>query len=365
MRIVHLSYARISDYKDPDRWLQRINFFTGIPEAMAKEHVVHSVHCIGYVGGLKRNSVNYHFVPWRKWSLLFPISLNNYVKGLTPDAVIVHGLHFSWPIFLLRMQLGKTVRIFAQHHAERPLRFFKRFFQKLNDQFISGYFFSSLALARPWVDQGLIQDPSKITEVMEASSVFYPIEKAEARKQTGVNHSPVYLWVGRFDRNKDPLTLVEAFVKFLKHVSDAQLYIVFQQDDLLKDVENIIKGHSTNIILLGKVPHSELLQWYNSTDFIISTSHYEGSGIAVCESMSCGGIPILTDIPSFKMMTANGALGLLFTPGDSDSLVNALMTSRNLNIDDNRQKVLDFFQARLSFKAIAEKMLETINNNQS
>lgn len=361
MRIVHLSYARMSSYKDPEAWLQRINFYTGIPEAMAVEHEVDSIHCIGCSGAMRRNNVNYHFAKLTWWQHLFPWALNRYVRKLNPDVIIIHGLLFGWQIFLLHWQLGRKPRIFAQHHAERPFQFHRKFFHRLNDAFISGYFFSSFQLSKPWLDENQIRDASKVYEIMEASSVFYPIEKAEARKFTGIPSSPVYLWVGRLDENKDPITLAKGFAKFLRHEPQARLYVVYQQDDLLTTMKKIVAHHPEQMILVGKVSHSELLYWFNSADFIISTSHYEGSGIAVCEAMSCGCIPIVSDIPSFRMMTNDGGCGILFEPGKADDLTKALIASTTLNRGDAQTKVLDYFHQHLSFKAIARKMIAAVN----
>ena len=116
------------------------------------------------------------------------------------------------------------------------------------------------------------------------------------------------------------------------------------------------EGHSSCINVVGSVPHSELLYWFNSSDFVISTSHYEGSGIAVCEAMSCGCIPIITNIPSFKMMTNNEEVGILFPAGDETLLYNALINSLTLNREAQRQKTRHLFETNLSFEAIASRM---------
>jgi glycosyltransferase involved in cell wall biosynthesis len=362
MTIIHFSYVRIEDHHNPDEWLKRINFYTGIPEAMSERHTIHSIHCINHSGVLRRNDVDYHFVKITKWQHLFPFQLNRYVKKLLPDVIILHGLHFSWQILLLRIQLGRNIKLFAQHHAEQPLRLHRKFLQRLNDRFISGYFFTSDKQAEHWLKKKQIKSASKVHEIMEASSVFYPIPKAIARAHTLIRSSPAYLWVGRLDTNKDPLTLAKAFVNFLTTAPQARLYVIYQQDDLLDDVKKITDEYPENIFLIGKISHSELLYWFNSADFIISTSHYEGSGIAVCEAMSCGCIPVLTDIPSFRMMTGEGRCGLLFSPGDTRSLAEALIKSQKLNIEDMRKEVLDYFSANLSFKAIADRMTEVLNS---
>ena len=134
--------------------------------------------------------------------------------------------------------------------------------------------------------------------------------------------------------------------------------MIFQTTELLKVIEQCIEdglGNKDVITLAGKIPHDEMIHWYNDADFIISSSHYEGSGTAVCEAMSCGCIPILTDIPSFRMMSDNGNCGLLYPPGDANALLSVLIKSTVIDITDSKRKILEQFNANLSFDAIAER----------
>ena len=108
--------------------------------------------------------------------------------------------------------------------------------------------------------------------------------------------------------------------------------------------------------LVGKVPHHQLQSWYNSAIFIISGSHYEGSGIAVCEAMSCGCIPVVTNIMSFRKMTGPGKCGFIYEPGNEQELLEVLLQTRELDIEKERTKVLAQFKAELSFEAIAGKI---------
>ena len=300
MRIVHLSYAHITEHRDPVAWLKRINFFVALVEQMAKEVEVKSIHCIDYSGSLKREGVEYHFINLSKFQMLLPFKLNRLVQQLKPDVVIVHGFHFPIKVLLLRWALDSKIKIIIQHHAERPLRHYKRILQRLTNKFVSAYFFTARDQAEPWLFEGQIIDPKKIYEVMEVPSVFYPMNRAEARLKTKVSSSKNYLWIGRLEKNKDPLTLIKAFSEFSITNSDVHLYVIFQSDQLIEETKMLVATSKveTQITLVGKVHHNELQYWYNSVDFIISTSHYEGSGIAVCEGMSCGCIPILTNIPS-------------------------------------------------------------------
>lgn len=362
MKIVHLSYA-LSSYHDPLKWLQRIKFFTGILDQLALKAETMSVHLIQHEGTLNRTSVEYHFLKTNAFGVWFPFRVHSYVKGLRPDIIIVHGLIYPWQILWLRFQLGERVKIFAQHHAERPLKFYKARLQVLADKMITGYFFTALPMAQLWIDAGQIRDSRKVHEAMEVSSSFYVIDKLVARNKKNISGDPIYLWVGRLDENKDPIVLLKAFENFASKNPFVRLYVVFQSDELIDDVKALAVRIGNQIELVGRVEHDDLLDWYNAADFIISTSHYEGSGVAVCEAMSCGCIPLLTNIPSFNVMSGNGRCGKLFIPGDVSSLLTALEASLKMDRDLERHKTLKQFKSKLSFKAIADTIYDVVESS--
>ena len=359
MRIIHLSYAHMSRQHDPEAWLKKINFFVTLLEQMARQVKVKSIHCISYSGVIDKNNVEYHFLKLSKFQVLLPFRLNRYVQQLQPDVIIVHGFHFPLKVLLLRWMMASRTKIIIQHHAEKPLRHYKRVLQMVVDWYVSAYFFTARDQADSWLAEGQITDANKIFEVMEVPSVFYPMDRAAANSKTKVNSSKNYLWVGRLEANKDPLTLIKAFSEFSIANSDVHLYVIFQSDELVEEIKRLVGTFKTEaqITLIGKVDHNELRYWYNSVDFIISTSHYEGSGIAVCEGMSCGCIPILTNLPSFRMMTGNGDCGLLFEAEDVNDLVLALRKSLLMNLEIEREKTLLKYKLSLSVEAIATKMI--------
>jgi glycosyltransferase involved in cell wall biosynthesis len=282
------------------------------------------------------------------------------VKRLKPDVVLVHGLISPWQVIGLRFTLGPSARIMIQHHAERPFRDFRKYIQQWADRYVQAYLFASKDLGAMWVNEGQIKHPSKIKEVMEGSSSFHPIDPNRAKEFTHVKDGKVFLWVGDLTINKDPLLAARAFIEFMKQDRTVNLYMVYQERHLEEDLKKLVQGYE-NIHLVGRVKHEELLYWYNAAHYIISTSHYEGSGIAVCEAMACGCIPILSNIPSFRMMTSNGECGLLFNCDDENDLVKKLQQSLQLPLETQRELVLKKFRNDLSFEAIARKTVEVAN----
>jgi glycosyltransferase involved in cell wall biosynthesis len=358
MRIVFTSYVYSSNFSDPASWLRRIEGYVGILEALSQHHEVISIEQINYEGTYKQNGVDYRFLKENnKW---FPTGLNNYIKNLKPDVVFVHGMHFPLQVIQLIRKLPKNVKLFAQNHAEKPATGLKKFLQSFADRRIDGYFFTSLELGEPWIEAKIIRSPKKIHEVMEASSVFHPMSKVEARRQTHVKGDSVFLWVGRLDANKDPVNVVKAFVQFLSYQPRASLYMIFHTEELIEEIKNIIEPHKENISLVGSMLHEQLQVWFNSADFIISGSHYEGGGIAVCEGMSCGCIPLLTNIASFRMMTAGGSCGKLYVPGNVETLLSVLRQTVEMDLEKEKEKVLNQFQSALSFQAIAERITQVL-----
>ncbi len=362
MKIVSTSYTNTVQFTDPVAWLQRINFYTGILEELSKHCQVESIEQIDYVDVLEQNGVKYHFLNFKKQKLYFPLQLHTYVKKLQPDIVFINGLIFPLQVIQLRLKLGRAVKIILFHRGEKPYQGIKRLLQKLADKCIDAYLFTSAEFGYEWTRFGNISNQNKIYEVIQASSVFYPQEKTLARVTAGVNGSPVFLWVGRLDANKDPLTVVKAFIQFTAFQPDAKLYMIYQSDELLNDIIDIINQgtNTTAIKLVGNIPHEALQTWYNAADFIISGSHHEGSGVAVCEAMSCGCVPVLTDIISFRKMTGPGNCGLLYEPGNTASLLKILIQTGELDIENERAKTLQQFKTELSFEAIAKKIEQVI-----
>jgi glycosyltransferase involved in cell wall biosynthesis len=361
MKYVFTSYVLSPDFTKPEDWLKRVNAYGGILEALAKTDIVISLEQINYEGELRKNMVQYYFLKFTDRERKHPTKLHEFIKSEDPDIVVVQGVGFSLQLWLLRRALkGTKARIIAQHRADHPPKnFLKKQIAKLADKGIKAYLFTSKAMGQEWVDAGIIRDANKIHELMPVSSVFKQIDRGCARSKTGVEGSPSFLWVGLLDGRKDPLTAVKAFLKYLPSQPGAHLYMVHQTNDLLPAIQQLLAGQPTfkdNITMVGKVPHDDLLYWYNSVDFVIASSHYESGGAAVCEAMSCGCIPILTNIDSFKMITGNGKCGMLYPAGNEHALLDTLNQIGQKDITQMREETLAHYTSALSFDTIASRL---------
>jgi glycosyltransferase involved in cell wall biosynthesis len=361
MKIVSTSYSKTTEFTDPQKWLERINFYTGILEELAKSHEVMSIERINYEGEFEQSGVHYFFLGQKKKVARFPRRMHSLIKQNRPDTVLVNGLIFPWQVIQLGLKLGRSVKIILIHRSEKPFKGIKKYLQRLADRFVDAYLFTSSEFGSDWLKNGNITSIIKIYEVLHGSSVFHPGNKTDARALLSVPGSPVYLWVGRLNDNKDPLTMVKAFKKYLVHEPSASLYMIYHTEELLEEIKKLV-ADTNGIKLIGKVEHNQLQNWYNAADFIVSGSYYEGGGIAVCEAMSCGCIPVITDIISFRKMTGPGKCGLLYQPGNDKELLAVLLRTKSMDIEKERIKVLQQFKEELSFEAIARKIEKVITS---
>jgi glycosyltransferase involved in cell wall biosynthesis len=360
MLYVFVNYNYSPGFHSPESWLERIKGYRGLMECLSEDNAVISIKQIDYEGWYPYNGVQHHFVNLNTRKTYFPRALNRYVKELKPDVVFIQGLHWPLQVVQLGALLNRKVKFIVQHHAEKPFTGLKKYLQRWADLHIDAYLFASKSMGMEWVKKGNLASKKKIHEVMEVSSVFYPVKTEEAKAKTNASGSPVFLWVGRLNQNKDPLLVIRAFLTFVKEQPSARLYMIYHTDELLAEVKELIASNTNKnaIVLIGKVPNPDLLYWYNSADFIVSGSHYEGSGTAVCEAMSCGCVPVVTDIFSFRMITDDGECGLLYEAGNDKALLAALLQTQQIDKAVKREKCLDYFKSTLSFQAIARRIQE-------
>jgi glycosyltransferase involved in cell wall biosynthesis len=362
MRIVFLSYNYSGNIHSPTEWLERINFYVGWNECLTTKHTVIRVDQINYRGSFIHNGIQYYCVDDGKKKNFFPRKLNRFIKELKPDIVLVSSFMFPLQVIQLRYSLGKKVKIILQHHAEKPFNGIKKYIQNFASSQVDVFLFTSYETGADWVRNKNLDDVRKIHELPEVSSPFYPIDKKNAREVTGVSGSPIFLWVGRLNQNKDPITAVKAFLRFAILEPAAKLYMIYHTDELVSDIRKLlpeIPDHSP-VILIGKINHSELLNWFNSVDFFISASHSESGGTALCEAISCGCIPVVSEIPSFK--TICGDIGLFFEAGNEDALLSILKQTIPLNIEEKKKIALNIFETKLSFQAISDKFQTIIES---
>ncbi len=309
------------------------------------------------------NGDDVYFFKGTNGFFFLPVRMCLFLRSLKPDVVFLHSFIFPVQLLFMKLFLPGNTKILVQHHAEKPFRHWvKRRLQKWAYSGADAYLFASFGLSDSFVERKVIKFSERIHEVMESSCAFTVKDRSGARRDLGMTGEAVFLWVGRLNENKDPQCVLNAFREYKSRGYKFSLYMIYGSCELETGVLNFIRTNEMDaeVTLLGKVEHSELEKWFSASDYFVAASHYEGSGIALCEAMACGCVPIVTKIPSFITMTGNGKEGYLFEPGNAADLLNVLLELKNTNYEDVRRRVVHRFQTDLSFPAIGRKILTII-----
>jgi glycosyltransferase involved in cell wall biosynthesis len=291
--------------------------------------------------------------------LISSASLQNIVGALEqaqPDAVHMNGITLLGPLVAIGRWSAEARRpLTVSHHGGVPRRLpWLRRAHRRALAVCKGALFTAQAHAEPWISAGVLPR-DKVVMCLEVSSTFMPTDKRAARERTKMHGDPVFVWNARLHKDKDPLTALRGFARIRAQWQGARLYMIYLSSEMLSDVRETLQalhvGHAVE--LRGRIPHHEVEAFLNSADFIIQSSQREVAGYSIVEAMACGVVPILTSIPSFRAMTDNGRVGVLFPPSDYEAMTRGVLSLDLANLQVPSQKVREFFTRSLSYEAIA------------
>ena len=280
------------------------------------------------------------------------------IRALAADVFHVHGLMFNQDARQLRAQFPQ-VPILLQDHADGLPRFWRRGRMRRAMAAVDGVAFCALEQAAPFIASRIIHRRTIALEIPECSSRFSPGDKTEARRLTGLHGNPALLWIGHLNENKDPLTVLDAVAASLPDFPDLQFWCCYGTSPLLAEMQRRLAGNAglaARVHLLGKVPHERVEILLRAADLFVSASHREGSGVSLIEAMACGLPPVVTDIPSFNVLTGQGMIGALWDCGRADSLSQALSSVAARLGCDETARTRAHFDAELSFAAVGRKL---------
>ncbi len=136
------------------------------------------------------------------------------------------------------------------------------------------------------------------------------------------------IWIGRFSENKrlDRLILFLAALRRLD--AEWRLTIAGQPWDL--DVQQLhglahACGVGDALTIVEAPADAEIRQLIADCSIIVSSSEYEGFGIAAIEGMSAGLFPLLSNIVPFERLIANSGIGLNVNFDEADSAAAAFL----------------------------------------
>lgn len=174
-------------------------------------------------------------------------------------------------------------------------------------------------------------DPGKVAVVyLAADKIFKNLASDKIDKNIPRKYritKKYVLSVGTIEPRKNFITLIKAFnnLKQKKESFDYQLVIVgrtgWKSEATYRERDS--SPFREDILFIGRVPDSDLVQIYNQAELFVYPSLFEGFGLPPLEAMSCG-IPVVAfDNSSLKEVI--GDSGILVPPGDNAEMVKQIL----------------------------------------
>jgi glycosyltransferase involved in cell wall biosynthesis len=361
IKLVELNYHYHTKYNRPEQAIEKHALSSGFIHFIKARLDLLLVKHLNYQGRAVIENIRYAFFKSRNHFWYIPFATHRFIKKEQPNIVLVQGFVFVLQVMALRWVLDKNCIILVQHHGEKPFAGIKGFLQRKADSCIDGYLFTSIGNADIWMSKKVILDKKKCFAVLSASTNFSIKDKVQCKQKTGITGKDSFIWVGRLNTNKDPVTILKGFEKYLSINPAASLYMIYQTEELLEAIKEIIANSAilpAAVHLTGAIEHGKLEYWYNAADFYISGSYSEGSGYALVEAMACGCIPVVTNIPSFNKITAAGQNGFLFEPGNIAELYQKLIETGYIDKEACSKAVYEYSKTHFSYKAVADQIYD-------
>ena len=361
MRVVQVNMVHPRDRRSAEALIDTRPTLRNIAEAVRRTGAaVTVVQSSDEMAEVTREGVRYQFVaeptlPGRRVGFA-PWRLADAVRSCRPDIVHINGLDFPFHIRAL-CRIG--VPTLVQDHASGAGT--RAWLRRWGLAKAAGVAFTDIRQAEPFAARKCFRAGTRLFSVPESSTWFTPGDRDEARLATGMRGDPAVLWVGRLDRNKDPLTILDAIAIAAPSLPDLQLWCCFHEQPLLRQVQARLEADpqlARHVHLLGRVPHAWIEALARAADFFMLGSHREGSGYALIEALACGATPIVSDIPSFRGLTAEGRIGALAPVEDARGFAAALVALAARPREAQRRQAIDHFNRNLSFDAVGRGLRE-------
>lgn len=134
----------------------------------------------------------------------------------------------------------------------------------------------------------------------------------------------IFLYVGRLDTQKDPITLLKGFNEALKKIKNIHLTIV-GDGEFYNDCKNYIHDNGIEDYVSLEGWQTDTEKYYKKSDIFVASSIYEAFGLMFLEASYCQLPIIATDVEGIPEVVINGKTGLLYPPKDYYSLANNII----------------------------------------
>lgn len=316
---------------------------------------------VGSVDGFANKGVN------------IPITHGLYklIKKTSPDIIIAEGFFQFTPLALLYALFNHIPMMIAYErtkHTERNCPFYRRWYRRLVNIFVSGYIVNGKETKEYLISQGVNPNviftgamcadsdelSNKVSALTEEDIICY---KKELINKPG--DGLTYIYVGRIIESKGINYLLNSW---RIHVSKYPLdkLLIVGDGPLLEEYCRVYPDSS--IIFTGGIDYSDIYKYYAISDVFIIPTLEDNWSLVVPEAMACG-LPIACSIyngchPELIIEDVNGKT---FDPINQDSILETLnyFHQHDIKMMGSNSKNIE---KQYSPEKTAENIINAVNN---
>ena len=296
--------------------------------------------------------------------------LRKYIKKINPDIIQSWMYHSNFlSIFIPKKYYN---RIFWNiRHSELNLRISKKMTILLS--IICGLFSrfvpkkiiycSEKSIKFHENNQYYCKKKTRLIDNGYSDKTYYPSNnlRLNFRKKNKIKKTDIILgYAGRYAKQKNIESLLNAFSKIVKNYENAHLYMVGKEINLQnKELINIISGLNIKdkIVLLNE--QKNLLEFYNGIDLLVLTSHSESFPNVIAEAMLCS-TPVLASNAGCSKKIID-KYGFVLNKNDYLSITKGL--KRSINILENKKRNWKSLKKNVRLQIKNKFSIEKMANN--
>ena len=257
------------------------------------------------------------------------------IKQAKPEIIIAEGFFKFTPLTLLYAFIHRIPLIIAYErtkHTERNCPFYRRWYRRFINLFVSGYVVNGSLTKEYLISQGVKPEviftgamcadsaelSKKVLSINDTELISYKEEILKTKEDKGFT----YIFVGRIIPLKGIKYLLKAWEKHIIDFPHDELCIV-GDGELLNDFKKEF-SHSS-IIFTGAIDYSQIHKYYAVADVFIIPTLEDNWSLVVPEAMACG-LPVACSIyngchPELVKKDINGRT---FDPLNEEDIVETL-----------------------------------------
>lgn len=279
---------------------------------------------------LRKNGVEYEFVPELANKVTRPFRAARYVRKYKPDVVISFLPSVNQTMCLAKLFFGAKLIVSERNNNTCITR---------ADKIQFNLYRMADAIIPNSNSQGdfIRKNFSFLSKKVHSIINFVDVNRFSPAEEPVKNKTLRFVTVARYNEQKNVLT----YLKAVKKVKELGLNIHFDwygdkkhNTSYWMEIEKLYKSLEIEDYLTLHDPYQKIEDEYHKADVFCLPSLFEGYPNVVAEAMSCG-LPILCSrVFENPYIVEEGVNGFLFDPTNVDEIVNAIKKMLSLTHDE-------------------------------